>query len=442
MRRSTRVVLYGLLAFLTVAASLGLPSVRPAHAAPAPGASSPALAGPARAASLTCIVSQDASLRDYPSASNSSSKEVGKVPQGDEVTARTRYRGGGADWLHVVAEPGVGWLNAKRVTDCDWKQLPTEKPQRQARVPGYTPAPDQNGPDGKTVFVPDSVGKSVDGANLFRDSLMILVDPTARAFENGDTVESVEFQIQDDQGNDVYRHTEGKAPYCLWGNSGDTCDVVWKFKDTDYHWPVEGSNAREASDIPIDPGVRYNVTINVNYDTGSNDRWQFDMRLIPRDLPEAAAYVKPSLGYHAGTLLMEDAEVRVQSNLLASAEGGTTFRDGMTFGLALLNGVENSQGVSSVVFEVQDRDTGDIVYAHREKSAPYCFYGNSNGASTCDRVWSFADTGYAWPDSDEEFGIAGGQSLQFDHPYNAVVTVYDGDGNYGAEWSFWFDVTQ
>ena len=303
MRRSTRVGLYGILAFLTVAASLVILPARSAMAAP------PSLA--------PCPVSRPAlhrqpgrKLRDYPSASNSSSKEVGTVTQGEEVTARTRYRGGGADWLHVVADAGVGWLNAKRVTDCDWKQLPTEKPQRQARVPGYTPAPDQNGPDGKTVFVPDSVGKSVDGANLFRDSLMILVDPTARAFENGDTVKSVEFQIQDDQGNDVYRHTEGNAPYCVWGNSGDTCNVVWKFKDTDYHWPVEGSNAREASDIPIDPGVRYNVTIYVNYDTGSNDRWQFDMRLIPRDLPAAAVYVKPSLDFQAGTLSFEDAEVR------------------------------------------------------------------------------------------------------------------------------------
>ncbi len=241
MRRSTRDCLYGMLAFLTLAASLVILPARPAMAAAA-------LAPPAALANLACTVTEAAKLRDYPSASNSSAKDVGSVAQGDEVTARTRYRGGGADWLHVVADAGVGWLNAKRVTDCDWKQLPTEKPQRQARVPGYTPAPDQNGPDGKTVFVPDSVGKSVDGVNLFRDSLMILVDPTARAFENGDTVKSVEFQIQDDQGNDVYRHTEGNAPYCVWGNNGDTCNVVWKFKDTDYRWPVDGSNAREQAD--------------------------------------------------------------------------------------------------------------------------------------------------------------------------------------------------
>jgi hypothetical protein len=437
MRGRTRVGLYGLLAFLTVAASLFILPAHSASAAPGPQASSPARLG-----DLPCTVSQDASLRDYPSASNSSSKEVGTVTQGEEVTARTRYRGGGADWLHVVADAGVGWLNAKRVTDCDWKQLPTEKPQRQARVPGYTPAPDQNGPDGKTVFVPDSVGKSVDGANLFRDSLMILVDPTARAFENGDTVKSVEFQIQDDQGNDVYRHIEGNAPYCVWGNSGDTCNVVWKFKDTDYHWPVEGSNAREASDIPIDPGVRYNVTINVNYDTGSNDRWQFDMRLIPRDLPAAAVYVKPSLDFQAGTLSFEDAEVRIQSDLLASAGGDPSFRGGMTFGLTPLNGVENGPGVSSVVFEVQDQDTGDTVYAHREKSAPYCFYGNSSGQSSCDHIWSFADSGDTWPDSDGEFGIPGGQPLQYDHPYYAVVTAYDGDSNFGATWSFSFTVVQ
>ena len=219
----------------------------------------------ALAQGVSCTVNQGSTLRDFPSASAGS---VGSLAKNQKVTAIGRYKGGGAEWLHLNAGSISGWLNAKRVGGCKWQNLPTETPARQARVPGYTPALDQTGPDGNTVFVPKDVSVSVDGFNLFRDYLVIKVDPAARAAENGDTVSSVEFQIQDDQGNDVYRQTENNAPYCLWGNSGDDCDVVWTFKDTNFYWPAAGSSAREASDIPIDPGVLYNVTIYVNYDHG------------------------------------------------------------------------------------------------------------------------------------------------------------------------------
>jgi hypothetical protein len=396
-------------------------------------------ARPVLAQGVTCTVNQGSTVRDFPSASANS---LGSVAKNQKVAAVGRYSGGGADWVHLNAGNMSGWLNARRVGGCNWKSLRTETPARQARVPGYTPALDQTGPDANTVFVPKDVSVSVDGFNLFRDYLVINVDPTAYVAEFGNTVSSVEFQIQDDQGNDVYRHNEENAPYCLWGDSGADCDVVWNFNATDFYWPTEGSGAREASDTPIDPGALYNVTVYVHYDEGSNDRWQFKMRLIPRGLPAAAVYVKPSLDFSAGTLNFEDAEARVQMDQLASAQGEPTFRDGMAFGLALLNGVENGPGVSSVVFEVRDEETGETVYAHQESAAPYCVFGNSSGRPYCDAVWRFADTGYAWPDSDEEFGIAGGQPLQFDHPYYAVMTAYDGDGNYGAEWAFHFTVTQ
>ena len=53
MRRSTRVGLYSMLAFLTVAASLS-------HPARAPGHGGPGLAAPAKLANLPCTVTEDA----------------------------------------------------------------------------------------------------------------------------------------------------------------------------------------------------------------------------------------------------------------------------------------------------------------------------------------------------------------------------------------------
>lgn len=396
-------------------------------------------ARPALAQGVTCTVNQASKLRDFPSAT---ANATGDVAKNKKVTAMSRYRGGGADWLRVDAGTAEGWLNAKRVSACDWKKLLTENPQRQARVPGYTPALDQTGPDGKTVFVPKDVATSLDGFNLFRDYLVIKVDPAAYAAENGLTVSSVRFQIEDGQGHEVYKHTENNAPYCLWGDSGGDCDVIWMFSDTNNSWPVEGSDARKASNNPIDPGALYNVTINVNYDTDTNDRWQFKMRLIPRGIPDHEVYYVPPQDYSSGTLNVDDGELRVQMSTLAPFQGFPNFRDSMLFSLALRDGENTGPGVASVVFEIRDEDTGATVYQHRENAGPYCVFGNSSGRPYCDTIWRFGDTGYAWPDSDEEFGIPGGEPLQPDHNYYASATVYDPNGDFGAQWGFSFNIVQ
>ena len=55
-------------------------------------------------------------------------------------------------------------------------------------------------------------------------------------------------------------------------------------------------------------------------------------------------------------------------------------------------------GVGEVQFEIWDRNSGELVYQHTERKAPYACFGNDQ--SYCNTIWRFADTDYQWPSSD------------------------------------------
>ena len=299
----------------------------------------------------------------------------------------------------------------------------------------YSPAPNQGGADNGVVLIDQTTIVRGSEVPVFRERLAMQLDVRAPDARKGSAIKSVEFTIQnDDTGDEYYFHRENSAPYCLFANQGNTCNNVWSFRQTDV-WPKSDRPVAEGWDGRIDPNTVYRADIRAISENGNDaGNWNFTFRIIPTNTPSHAVYSVPSVNFSL-TNTDYDGEVRVQSDTVVDNSTGTIILgDRMVFQLYVSDrfGGPNGEGVGEVQFEIWDRNSGELVYQHTERKAPYCVFGNDQ--SYCDNVWRFADTGYQWPSSDDS--AIETQRLQPGNEYQAIMTVRDPNGDEVGSWDF------
>jgi hypothetical protein len=81
------------------------------------------------------------------------------------------------------------------------------------------------------------------------------------ASKDGANIESVDFSIDDPDGNQVYEHLEKTVPYCAFGDNGSVCDD-FDFASNNYQWPNNGGQI---------VGGRYTIRVEII------DSTKFDM---------------------------------------------------------------------------------------------------------------------------------------------------------------------
>lgn len=375
----------------------------------------------------------------------------------DKVSADARAQSGGRSWLRATVRNQQGWIDAALVKGCTPTTLPLVQPPTtpgnatQSPLPppnpapfvvSYTPAPNAGGVDGTSLLIPRDARPGADGIPIFRDYLIVQLDPQARAAENGTAVAQVEFRIEADDNSDdlLYTHTESNAPYCLFSNNSDACENIWFVAQTSGRWPQSGGADMRPSNRRIDPTQIYHAKIRADYQDETSDFWDFRFRIVPPGTPASLIYLTPSADSYTPDGLYS-GEVRVQSDLVTALDTLIHYQGRMTLQLVVHNGSgDDGAGVGNVTFTIKERASDQIVYQHTERSQPYCLFGDSG--ELCNTVWRLADSDFAWPASDPESGVSSGQPVQFNSEYSATMTASDPDGNFVGEWTVYFDFTR
>jgi hypothetical protein len=224
--------------------------------------------------------------------------------------------------------------------------------------------------EGRNVLLPGFTRPEVSNPLILRDRIALRVevfDP-AQGRSDGDGIESVTFNINDENGNPVHTNREESAPYCLFGGSDPLCTSYF-FADHGYRWP---------NGAPITNGL-HETAIIIQPVRGDSAIWVFRFRIeginSPADeAPELVAELV-QMGYGA-------LDPRVTETLVFQVEA---------YDPAVGN--EDGDGIRQVDFEIYDA-SGDRVYAKTENTAHYCAFGG--GEPECNR-FIFADNAYHWP---------------------------------------------
>lgn len=257
--------------------------------------------------------------------------------------------------------------------------------------------------EGRNVLLPGFARAEVSNPLILRDRIALRVevfDPAqgrgAQGRGDGDGIESVTFNINDENGNTVHTNRETSAPYCLFGGSDPLCSTYF-FAEHGYRWPDGApiSNGLHETAIVIQP-VRGDAAI-----------WVFRFRIEGLDSPgdESPDLVAELVQMGYGAL-----DPRVTGGLVFQVEA---------YDPAV--GDEDGDGIVNVDFEIY-APNGARVYAKTENTAHYCAFGG--GEPECNR-FIFADNDYSWPD---------GAPIQ-NGPHQLAWTAYANDGrSIAGEW--------
>jgi hypothetical protein len=97
------------------------------------------------------------------------------------------------------------------------------------------------------------------------------VHDTDRGNSDGDGIDQVEFQVTDENGNQVYERTENNAAYCIFGGGEPSCNP-WTLEDGVYKWKPGGKQ--------VEPGhYTVNITVTPKNQDSSQGNWIVDLRL-------------------------------------------------------------------------------------------------------------------------------------------------------------------
>jgi len=225
--------------------------------------------------------------------------------------------------------------------------------------------------EGRNVLLPGFARAEVSNPLILRDRIALRVevfDP-AQGRSDGDGIESVTFNINDENGNAVHTNREERAPYCLFGGNDPLCTPFF-FADNGYHWP---------NGAPITNGL-HETAIIIQPVRGDPAIWVFRFRIegidSPADEPPELVAELVQMGYGA-------LDPRVTATLVFQVEA---------YDPAVGN--QDGDGIVNVDFEIYDPN-GERVYAKTENTAHYCAFGG--GEPECNR-FIFADNAYHWPD--------------------------------------------
>ena len=395
---------------------------------------------PAMAQAVDCT----ANLNDAPvlSAPAILAPERGRLNSGSPFVASERANGFGGPWLSVESNLVQGWIRSKFVNQCDVAALPLrQSPAQRPALAGLVPPADQTGPSQPAIFLAADVKTGVDGLHVFANRLDLLIDPSIKAFELGTDVMTVTMSISDQDGNPLYSIADTSDPFCLFASLTADCENVWTFAQTGYFWPLPNTNPMAPSNQRIDANERYSMGLQVQYSDGGSDFWNWSFRIRPSNTPPEDLYhVVDATSGSAGSMPFDATEVRIRLDTLESADFTPVFADRMVMELAQTPVLAPSDPqIGSVQFVIRDGPGGEVVFAHTEQQTPYCIFGNTQTAY-CDAIWRFADTGNAWPQSDNGSGVTGTHTLLPNHTYEATISVTDSNGNAGNRWTFEFEV--
>jgi hypothetical protein len=175
----------------------------------------------------------------------------------------------GGPWVQVQVEGQneIGWVSAgPDFVSCniDLTRLPP------VNVPPPPPPPppetDNSAPDGS---FPDNMIFEADFDSQFFVRMRVHDENVGN--DDGDGVSEVTFTVRDEDGNQVYQHSEQTAGYCIFGGGEPTCNP-WVFEDFTYKW--------EAGGDPVEEGT-YELRVHVVLDDPESDEgdWGYEVQI-------------------------------------------------------------------------------------------------------------------------------------------------------------------
>jgi hypothetical protein len=211
----------------------------------------------------------------------------------------------------------------------------------------------------------------------------------------------VNFEVDDEFGEPVYKSTEKDYGYCLFGGGEPTCNTLDLYPGVT--WP--GTN------IPILNG-HYTIFANVAVQEpeGPDDQnWNASIAI-----PGNASFNGNDNNNNDNSGNTGDGQI--SAKVLQTGQGDALIFQVEAYDTAVGN--NDGDGIQRVDLWVDDA-FGNMVYSHRENSAGYCAFGGGEPDCT---VWYFADHNYQWPDG---IPLTPGQ-----HMLRAQVNTPDGRQQY------------
>jgi len=95
------------------------------------------------------------------------------------------------------------------------------------------------GGDPNNMFFAHLVFPDYEPAATTSLTFQVLAHNPMSSKKDGEGINSVEFTIQDPDGNQVYDQVEKNAPYCAFSDDGKTCNV-FDFAKNNFQWPNNG----------------------------------------------------------------------------------------------------------------------------------------------------------------------------------------------------------
>jgi len=231
---------------------------------------------PASTSGPSCTVLQDLNLRSGPGTAYR--PPISSLPANSHVTPLGFAPKGipSGSWAYVQdsASQDKGWVNAgEQYIACNVEvtalsQMAFDPPSAPAlpNTSQVSPGPGTCGQGG--IF--NDNGDEYDCAVVFSDNGFIQFKVLKNGAEIGkaDGVQSVSFSVTQN-GDSVYDHTEGNAPYCIFG-SDNQCNS-WVLEDYVYKWEAGGAAVEKKE---------YTVKITPTLDDPSiNLYWSADIKI-------------------------------------------------------------------------------------------------------------------------------------------------------------------
>ncbi|MCB0164864.1 MAG: hypothetical protein KDI79_11600 [Anaerolineae bacterium] len=217
--------------------------------------------------------------------------------------------------------------------------------------------------EGRYVVIPDAPpGSITDTPPEFSQRLVFLVEPYDPAIgtNDGDGIRQVNFTIinQDNDGEEVYTHTEQNPRYCAFGGGEPDC-TVFVFDQNNFRWPggppLENANYRAVIEIvPLysDPAT-----------------WNWDFAL--RDVPEVDT---------------GNSEIQIEWVQFGLGSLDQVVTTDLVFQVTAYDtnfGTNDGDGIDFVEMIIRNNQ-GQIVYRRNEQNAAYCAF--SGGEPDCNRL--------------------------------------------------------
>lgn len=239
-------------------------------------------------------------------------------------------------WVHVRVQSNnqAGWVSQQylRCPAGGLATLPTvadpPTPTPKPYAGGYTdPCIRQNcGSPGDFVGeirIPTQVLLSATSTPVFGQRVIfeLVVRPGENA-PNDATVQIVEFSVINQRtGNEVYYHAEGSAPFCVFGNNSNVCDIAWDVNTSGGVWPASDANHPVTETrLDTDPETVYQANISVTGNFTNTDGipangfWFFQFTIVPTNATSPTAVAPTPASDFTGQWYTNFAEVTLQQN--------------------------------------------------------------------------------------------------------------------------------